>query len=783
MPPKYFYKKRTSAPIKENRPITGTYLIIVESPSKCNKIMDYLGADYYCIASNGHIRYIESLKSIDTKETFIPRFSMIEEKEQHVEKMREIISKFSPENILLASDDDREGEAISWHICQVFQLPIATTKRILFHEITKPALLVAVQNPTKINMSLVNAQIARQVLDIIVGYKVSPFLWKYLYHSKTNSLSAGRCQTPALRLVYDNEKEKQAAQMEYKYKTTGKFTSENFSFILNHEFENPDEVAVFLEKSRDFPHILSLGSPRESRSQPPKPFNTSRLLQVASNMLHMSPKETMSLCQILYQNGFITYMRTDSTKYSPVFLEKMRTFITRHWKKPEYVGDFQVLQNTDDANPHEAIHVTNLDIAEIPPNENKRLMSLYRLIRVNSIESCMAESNANNIKVTITAPNDLLYHYTLEIPQFLGWRIVGDCHWGENAATQLMYLRTLNKPVAFSAIESVVTVHNRHSHYTEATLVNKLETMGIGRPSTFATIIETILERGYVKKMDLEGEKMVCSEFILTENQIKRSEKERTFGNERGKLVIQPLGILSLEFLVEHFDHLFAYDYTKSMEEQLDQISAGLNADWANICRVCDDQIRELAKSAKNLEKQVYPLDDKHDLLFEKYGPVIRFKRDDGTLEFLPVKKDMKIDLERLKRPGEYSVEELMDFKNANLGKYNGEDVILKTGKFGPYVQIGEETKSLKTIDKPLTEIVLSDVISILENPEKEEKNVLRILTPHLSVRKGKFGAYVFYKTPQMHRPQFLNIRKFPHGFITCEADVLVDWLTETYQI
>jgi len=783
MPPKHFYKKRTSNSVKENRPVTGTYLIIVESPSKCNKIMDYLGTDYYCIASNGHIRTIDGVKSIDTKETFIPRFSMIEEKESHVEKMRDVISRFSPDNILLATDDDREGEAISWHICQVFQLPIATTKRILFHEITKPALLEAVRHPTKINMALVNAQIARQVLDIIVGYKVSPFLWKYLYHSKTNSLSAGRCQTPALRLVYDNEQERKASQMEYKYKTTGNFTSENLLFELNREFENPDEVAGFLEKSRDFAHILSLGSPRESRSHPPQPFNTSRLLQVASNSLHMSPKETMSLCQILYQNGFITYMRTDSTKYSPVFLEKVRTFVINHWKKPEYVGDFQVLQNTDDANPHEAIHVTNLDVPEIPPNENKRLMSLYRLIWRNSVESCMSEARSNNIKVSITAPMDLAYHYTLEIPQFLGWRIVNDRTWGEHSATQLMYLRTLNKPVAFSAIESVVAVRNRHSHYTEATLVNKLEAMGIGRPSTFATIIETILDRGYVKKMDLEGDKMMCTEFVLSENRIQKSEKERTFGNERGKLVIQPLGILSLEFLLSHFDRLFAYDYTKTMEEQLDLVSGGKTTDWANICRVCDSEIRELAKSATNLEKQVYPLDDKHDLLFEKYGPTIRFKCDDGAVDFLPVKRDIKIDLERLKRPGEYSVEELMDFKNANLGQYNGSEVILKTGKFGPYVQIGEETKSLKTIDKPLTDIVLSDVVQLLENPEKEEKNVLRILTPDLSVRKGKFGAYVFYKTTQMGKPRFLNIKKFPHGFITCDADVLIDWLKETYQI
>jgi len=745
--------------------------------------MDYLGENYYCIASNGHIRFIEGLKSIDTKDTFIPKFSIIEEKQSHINTMRVIISKFLPENILLATDDDREGEAISWHICEVFGLPISSSKRILFHEITKPALIDAVSSPTKINMNLVYAQHARQVLDMVVGYKVSPFLWKYLYHNNKNALSAGRCQTPALRLVYDNEKEGQNSGVEYKYKTIGNFTSQNIFLELNREFENQEEVVDFLEKNKRFSHMLSLGSPKESKSMPPKPFNTSRLLQTASNLFHMSPKETMGLCQILYQNGFITYMRTDSVKYSGTFLEKMRTFIKKHWKREDFVGNLQVLENLDDTNPHEAIHVTDLDVADIPDNENKRLMSLYRLIWRNSVESCMAEYRYNNISVKISAPDDLYFQYNLEIPISLGWKVVNEKKTGEIENALFMYLKSLElskAPVAYNNIDSNVVVRNKHTHYTEATLIQKLESQGIGRPSTFASLIDTIQERGYVKKMDLEGDKIKCSEYKLFANVLEKIEKERVFGNERGKLVIQPVGILTLEFLLEHFEKLFAYDYTKNMEEQLDQISSGLNPEWAQLCRDCYKEIKALSKPVANLEKQVYPLDDKHDFVFDKYGPVIRSNLDDGTVEFISVNKDMKIDLEKLKA-GEYSVDDLIEIKNNVLGQYNGEDVFLKTGKYGAYIQVGEMTKSIK---KPIGEIVLADAIALLDGNKSEDQNVLRVLTPYMSVRRGKFGAYVYYMKPGMKKPSFLNIKKFPGGgFITCDAQVLIDWLNTTYHL
>lgn len=795
MPPKRFFKKKsfpssaTPKPKKEKsiNP-NAKYLIIVESPSKCAKIESYLGDEYCCIASKGHIRTIEGLKSIDTKSTFIPKFSIIEEKQSQVEYMRPIISMFSKSNIILASDDDREGEAIAWHICEVFDLPVATTKRILFHEITKKAIIDAVNSPTIINMNLVHAQHARQVLDMVVGYKISPFLWKYLYHDKSNSLSAGRCQTPALRLVYDNDKEKSAG-METKYKTVGNFTTKNLIFTLDHEFDTKEEITQFLETSKTHLHMIKVGSQKETIKSAPKPFNTSRLLQTASNVCHMSPKETMSICQSLYQGGYITYMRTDSTKYSKEFLNKASEYIMKEWLKSEYIGKLDGLELKDINNPHEAIRVTNINLRSLHDVDNPRMNTLYKLIWKNSVESCMADARYNTTGIKMSAPTDKSYKYNVEIPIFLGWKIVNERDDGgaENQnvpGSLLLYLQTLEKtgkPISYNYIESTIVVRNKHQHYTEATLINTLEELGIGRPSTFATIVETIQDRGYVKRMDLEGTNVKCVEYKLRGNVLETIEKDKIFGNEKSKLVLQPVGLMTVEFLSKHFQNIFEYDYTKTMEDKLDEVSSGKETDWAKICKTCYKEIGELAKPMKNLEKQVFPIDETHDFVFEKFGPVVRTRTEEGTFEYKPVKKTMKIDLEKLKNQ-EYTLDELYEIKNDCLGEYEGEQMTIKNGKFGPYVEWGTKRESIKKIDKALDQITLEDVIKFLEN-QPVDKSILRVVTPELSIRKGKFGAYAYYKAANSSKPDFYNIKKFPEGFSTCDADVLIRWLQDTYKI
>jgi DNA topoisomerase-1 len=874
MPPKIFYKKKAYPAKTTNKNSSASnslvstsaqYLVIVESPSKCKKIEEYLGNQYACIASKGHIRHIDNLKSIDTKRNFHTTFSIIDEKKEHVSYMQSIINQFQKQHIILATDDDREGEAIAWHICQVFDLPVETTSRIIFHEITKSAILQAIQTPATINMNIVYAQQARQVLDMIVGFKISPLLWKYIYNNKSSGLSAGRCQTPALRLVYDNEKERlEKGGLELKYKTVGRFFSKNSLFDLNHDFSESDKMVAFLEKTKTFAHELTVGQPKESIRSTPKPFNTSRLLQTASNVLHLSPKDTMSLCQQLYQAGHITYMRTDSVKYAGTFLEQARKYIMDEFTDQRYVGDFTKLENTDKNNPHEAIRVTHIEQSSVSCTDS-RMGTMYRMIWRNTIESCMSDAKYNNVLVKLSAPDEHAYNYTLEIPVFLGWKRAveksGDNTDEQNVQTGLQQFflaaSKSGKPIPYNSIECTVSAQHKHRHYGEATLIQKLEDLGIGRPSTFATIVDTIQERGYVKNMNLEGEKIMCLEYKLSNNNsnvLEHIQKEKVFGNEKNKLVIQPTGILTIEFLLLHFQKLFSYDYTKNMEDDLDQISNkisnqisnqisdplattssnvgpvarcavetgailarhenlsvqnesvdnGLRLDsscepWYAICRRCYDEIVALVKPVANVSKRTYRIDAEHDLVFHQYGASLKRVDLDGQVEYKSVKSDVPLDLDKLER-GEYSLDDLVEIKDDYLGKYLDEDVYIKTGRYGPYVEWGAKKESIKRISKPLDEISLADVIVILEAkhgpiltnsaaeprlppPPTQNASILRVLSSNMSVRKGKFGAYVYYKRPDMKNPEFYNIKKFSQGFAVCDAQVLVDWVKTTYNV
>lgn len=788
---KKIYKKYTKKQITKpsDNLSSATYLIIVESPSKCAKIESYLGTNYCCISSKGHIRSVNGLKSIDTKDTFEPQFTELAEKKDHIVFMKQTISKFSKENIILATDDDREGEAIAWHICEQFGLSTKTTPRIIFHEVTKNALLKAIKSPTTINLDLVKAQHARQVLDVIVGYKISPMLWKYLYNDSTNSLSAGRCQTPALRLVYDNEIEgKQKDNIQTYYKTTASFFEKNIHFNLNVEFQTKQEVEDHLTKSINHKHMLTISNPRDTTKSPPKPFHTSRLLQVASNILHISPSETMRLCQQLYQTGYITYMRTESTKYAKPFLQEISKYIQEEYGSEKYVGNIDELENKQSNNPHEAIRVTQL-INKTILSDDTRLVSMYKLIWKNTVESCMSEAKYKAIPLEVSGPEKTKYTYTHEIPIFLGWKTVSDKKLDtdtQNEANGLhMFFKTqLQKPIKYNWIESIISMKNKHTHYTEASLINKLETAGIGRPSTFSTIVSTIQDRGYVKKTDVDGIEIDCNNFKLEDDTLTETTEAKTFGNEKGKLVLQPIGTLTVEFLIEHYNSLFSYEYTKLMEDKLDAITND-NTEWSSICRECYNEIKELSKPVSKIPKQTYPLDDKHVVLFEKYGPVIQYKNEDDKYEYISVKRDFKIDIDKLKNK-EYTIEDLIAPKERNLGKYKDIDVIIKDGRYGAYVEYGTMKESIKSIDSNHDEITLDDIIPILDKVDSEkqtDKNILRELTDVLSIRKGKFGAYGFYKTDQMKKPQFLNIKKFKGSILTCEKETIIEWLKENYPI
>ena len=755
------------------------YLLIVESPSKCAKIESYLGKDYKCIASKGHLRELDTYKNYEVK------YKIVSEKSSHIKSMKEIMNQYEKENIILATDDDREGEAIAWHICEIFNLNINSTKRITFNEITKTALQNAIKTHKTINMQLVNSQKARQVLDTIIGYKISPFLWKHIYISKTNSLSAGRCQTPALRLIYENHLEKQSLENDKYYKTTGIFFNKNIEFILNTEMKSKKETSDFLLKSKDFDYELTVSSPRNSKKSQPEPFNTSKLLQICTNQLHCSPKEIMSFCQTLYQEGEITYMRTENKKYSKDFLASGSQYIESKFGK-KHIGDLNKIENNVN-NPHEAVRVTNIEKLSVT-NTNTKIVSLYRIIWRNTIESMMSPASYEVYDCIINAPNNYKYKTSIEIPIFYGFMEILNnkknlIEEQQRKKTLLMYLESLIKQkskITYNKITCIENIHHKHSHYNESNLIKRLEDLGIGRPSTYAIFIDTIIQRNYVKKQNMEGKKYETIDYILEKGELFKKENEKIIGNENQKLVIQPLGILVIEFLTQYFDDMFSYGYTKTMEEDLDKVYNGLLDDWSEICKQCEENIKSQAKSLKNISKQTYQIDENHVFMFSKNGPTIKKTLENGETEFKSV-KDIQIDLEKLKN-NEYELDDLLEENEKYLGICENQDLYIKKGKYGYYACYGENNKSMNIIKKPLQDIQYEEVVEVL-NTENTSSNTLRIINDDISIRKGKYGLYAFFKTKQMSKPQFLNIKKFKESVTYCEKEVLIEWLKENYKI
>jgi len=768
---------------------TAVFLIIVESPSKCKKIESFLGADYTCIASKGHLRSIEGLKSIDIKNNYQIKFDEIDEKKPHIKWMQGIIGNFKKENIILATDDDREGEVIAWHLCDIFGLDLMRTRRILFHEITKEAIQESIKNPTIVNMNLVHAGFCRQVLDILIGFKISPILWKYLYRNSQNALSAGRCQSPALRLVYDNHIEKKGEILIKTWKITGFFTNRDLEFRFSHSFEEEEDLIHFLENSKDFCHKGSIGSAILSIREPPRPFHTSGLLQAASSRLHMSPKETMSLCQQLYQDGHITYMRTESQVYSEPFLLEVSTYIESRFSR-KAIGNIEKISNSFSGDPHEAIRVTHIEVGTIDV-ENRRLCSLYRLIWENTVESCMAAAKYDVIQISISSPiSAKFYEKSVEIPIDLGWKAVG-CRESlvdiqEATKSEIFFMTNLiGSPISYSSILSSISISGRHSHYTEASLIKKLEDLGIGRPSTFATIVDTNLERGYMKKTDIEGSPLIAKEYCLERGKgISIEEKTRIFGAEKGKLVIEPIGILTIEFLVGMFNALFSYDYTSKLETELDAIASGSLTSWQKICESCVTDIETKIKAVNKIGKQVYPIGTEgYELVFEKYGPVLR-KGSKENFTFYSIKKEITIDLGKLQR-GEYTLADLKEEMSVELGEHDGFPIIVKVGPYGNYIEWNSKKISLRSLEKPIGELTKIDVIQFLTVADKESseqnKNILRVITPEISIRKGKYGAYIYYMTEGMSKPTFYNIQKFKESYHHCSAETLITWINKTY--
>jgi len=836
-------------------------LVIVESPAKCVKIETFLGSGYKCVASFGHIRELDSsfvnkITTIDN--TFKPEFTLMESKKQQIAKLRKMIAEAS--EVLLASDDDREGEAIAWHICDTFKLPIKDTKRIVFHEITEKALKQAVAEPRRINMNLVYAQQARQVLDMIVGYKLSPILWKNISQHKKAGLSAGRCQTPALRIVYDNQREIDTNPSKKVYTTTGYFTSKNLDFTLNYQHESEEEMSQFLEDSLNHEHIYNCEKVRDVTKKPPLPFTTSGLQQMASSELRISPKDTMSACQKLYEGGYITYMRTDSITYSDEFLEKAEKYITKKYGEKYYksliiesedrdkekekpktklrkVKDKKKKDAEDEeetVSAHEAIRPTNIELEEVDKELGNKEVRIYRLIRRNTLESCMMPAIYKGVTATIkgcrTPPTTLikeckaplcdgaealealelpalsdgcqkhtpLYRYSTEQVVFPGWKIVDGY---EKESPSFTYIQTLKQGtiLPYKKIVSKVGLKNSKSHYTEATLVQLLEKHGIGRPSTFASLVDKIQEREYVLKEDVKGAMVECIDFTLEGEELLENKTKREMGNEKGKMVIQPTGTIVLEFLLKHFDKLFQYDYTKQMEDNLDLIAKG-DMRWYDLCNEC---LREITDLSSELDKNVsdnkddvaIKIDKYHTYMIGRYGPVVKCVSDDTkkTVTFKKVKPDL--DIAKLKR-GEYTLDEILSdetekSQTKELGNYVDKVVYLKKGQYGYYIEWKDIRKS---VEPELVErMTLDAAIEILSKNESTNLTIVRKIDDYTSIRTGKYGDYIFHKKKSMKTPKFFKLDDFVKdnktedgkemSYRTCDISVLSNWVYTKYKL
>ena len=738
----------------------GKIVVVVESPAKCKKIEGFLGPGYKCVASFGHIRGIkDGLKGIAIENDFTPSFKLLSEKSKYIANLRRVLRGAS--EVILATDDDREGEAIAWHICQVFNLPIATTKRIIFHEITSAAIKNAVAVPTRLDMDKVHAQQARQVLDLLVGFRLSPMLWRHISYSTKNVLSAGRCQTPALRLIYDNQQDINRSPGKKKYDTTGSFTEKELDFTLNYNYEDKDKMENFLEQSVNFEHVYKCGVPKKTTKKQPKPFTTSTLQQKASNELHFSPKQTMRSAQKLYEGGYITYMRTDSKTYSAVFLSIAEKYIEKEYGKDYILPSITSLSvrkgkgNAQEA--HEAIRPTKIKMKVLPDSMDRREKRLYGLIWRNTLESCMAPALYYSLRATISAPQKHQYFYRTEQVDFPGWKVVGG-YVKNNPLYNYMQSLAAGVILNYSKISCKFSLKELKSHYTEAKLVQVLEAKGIGRPSTFSSLISKIQDRLYVQKQDVKGKVLECIDFELVDDTIEETIRKRTFGGERNKLVIQPLGVLVLEFLLKHFDPLFSYEYTKKMEDNLDKIANGDKV-WHTLCREGNGCINILSEKIKGEKKEMIRIDEDHVYMIAKYGPVIKRVKD-GETSFLSVKKD--IDMAKL-REGGYNLADIIENKTKKgktLGEYKGHDVLVRDGKYGLYIVHNGKNYSIKGLKKSLEELELAHVVDILSGKKSANPNVLRILREDLSVRRGKWGPYLFYKTEGMKKPRFFKMPK-----------------------
>ena len=785
-------------------------IVIVESPSKIKKISEILGNNYTVIASFGHITGISKLDNINT-DTFEVSYDILDDKKSVFNNIKKMVK--SSRELIIATDADSEGEAIGFHICDKLNLPISTTKRILFNEITEKAILNAIQNPTILNMDLIESQKTRQIIDMIVGYTVTPMLWKHLQtnNSKKSNiiLSSGRCQTPALRLIYDRYLEIQNNNAIKYYKTTGYFSNLNIPFILDHDFLDEMEIEYFLTNEIKGNNTFINEIKHSSRiDNPPVPLITSKLQQIANAELGLSTKETMKYAQELYEKSLITYMRTDTKKYSADFIQSALNYAYDKYPNsyvPENNYISNIINNSNDGNPHEGIRPTNILINYNDLDEekySKKAIRLYKLIWKISIQSCLHYAEYTTITVLINVGN-YIFKNTSEKIKIIGWKALD---LNEHKSKSYDYLNTLKEGniITYNSIIAELHIKNLKQHYSEGGIVKALEEIGIGRPSTYSSLVQKLIDRKYVIKENISGIKIIGNEFILENGNIIYKSVEKNIGEEKGKLVITSLGILVIQFLLENYEDLFNYTFTSTMEGFLDEIITK-KSKRINICREYYDKVTELTKLLKT-GKLGIDIDDNNTFIVGRNGPVIKSKNEEGKVIFKSIKQN--IDINKIKN-GDIELDDILEKPENNcilLGKTKlGIDIYIKKGIYGLYFQWGENKKSLKT-NRPITNISFDEAIDIIENNNSNNdnnnnnsnndnsnnddndnnNNEFRKIDNNLSIRKNKKTGeyYVFFKNKYMKTPKFFSLSGFnDDNYMTCDLKILRKWLNINYKI
>ena len=729
----------------------GQNLVIVESPGKIKKIQSALGDDFVVMASIGHIRDLdESGLSIDIENGFRPEYVIPADKKKVVADLKKAASKASA--IWLASDADREGEAISWHLFETLGLEDAKTRRIVFQEITKPAILNAIQNPRKIDMNLVNAQQARRVLDRLVGFELSPVLWRKIQPK----LSAGRVQSVALRLIVDREREILAFNNEAYYKVEAMFHPENtpentlIKATLDRRLPDIEAAQAFLEKCNGADFKVDSIEKKEGNRFPAAPFTTSTLQQEAARKLRFSVSQTMSIAQKLYEHGYITYMRTDSTNLSDLALNTSKKFICENFGE-EYSkvrNRWGKAKGAQEA--HEAIRPTYIDNTSIPgtPQEQK----LYDLIWKRTVASQMADARLIKTDIKVGAEG-IEEKFNVQASQvlfdgFLKLYIESTDDPQQDAEEIILPEVHIGDRMFENGITADCKFTSAPSRYTDASLIKKLEDLEIGRPSTYAPTITTLTKaRGYVIKGDKTGEKHTVTNLALKNGKIKSSSKTETTGAERGRLLPQDIGMIVTDYLVKNFPHILDYRFTANVEQDFDKIAEG-NAVWNGVIEdFYGDFHTQITEALSNREYSnvsrelgVDPSDGQPLIAkFGQYGPYVQ-KGEGENRVFASLAPGQIIE--------SITLEEALKLFELprNVGQHNGIDIICTKGRFGPYLKYGDKNVSLPRGTDPLKVDLDTCIRLIEESADKKTGSIIHeFKESDIQVINGAYGPYIKY--------------------------------------